>query len=174
MRFSNLISQLSALAILLGTASAAVEIRFYWNTYTCSGDYSYWYNIPSNNCYSQGSSASHAVEFFNVPSGAKGQVYTDVPGGCSYWGGEGGSGTYCLNAHFFYSANWFYPSKRLAMRDESEDSPSSTGFQYTAADGTTRRIACAPEDFEKVAGLAKSGDYDALDTYPEGKGGVSR
>lgn len=47
MHFSCFIPQISTLAILLGVASAAVEIRFMRNVADCSGtNYAYWYDIP--------------------------------------------------------------------------------------------------------------------------------
>lgn len=170
MRFSNLIPQLSALAILLGTASAAVEIRFYISSYSCSGSYNYWYNIPANTCYTNGpgTAASHAVEFFNIPSGYKGQVYNNV-NGCSSYGGEVSSGTHCFSSGWSYSANWFKSSKKLARRDPFEDGPSSTGLQYVTGNGEIKRITCAPKDFETVNKLLEAGDYAALEEYPTGK-----
>lgn len=170
MHFFSTIPKLLALATFLGHAAADVEIRFYHNNYACTGsDYAYWYNIPANTCYKSGpgDNAVHAVEFFNVPGGAKGQVYTSVSS-CSTYGAEGGSGTYCLNGAFYYNANWFYSSKKLAKRDTLPDSPPISGFQYATRDGETRRISCAPEDFGTVRGLVENGDYAALARYPTG------
>lgn len=170
MRFSNLIPQLSALTLLIGAASAAVEIRFYWNAYGCgTTSYSYWYDIPSYTCYSNNGAGSYATNFINVPSGAKGQIYNDYPGGCSNYLQGGGSGTYCLNAGFAYSANWFYPYKKLARDTESTEGLAISGFHYVTADGKTRRIACPPEDFKKISDFVAAGDYDALAAYPDGK-----
>lgn len=171
MHFYNSLLQISTLAILALKASAAVEIRFYWDAYGCgTTSYSYWYDIPSATCYGNNGAGSYGTEFINVPSGAKGQIYNDYPGGCSNYLQGGGSGTYCLNAGFAYSANWFYPYKKLA-RDTPEDSDGQavSGFQYATAEGGTRRISCPPEDFKKVYGLVVAGDYAALAEYPDGK-----
>lgn len=169
MRFSTFIPHLSTLTVILGLASAAVEIRFMRNVQDCSGtNYAYWYNIPSATCYQYSTwDVVHSVKFFNVPSGAKGQVY-DGSSGCSNFKEGSGSGTYCLGTYWVSSANWFYPYKRLA-RDTGDDGPAVSGFQYTTADGTTRRISCAAGDFEKISKLAEDGDYAALAEYPDGE-----
>lgn len=169
MRFSIFTSQLPALTTLLGAATA-VEIRFYHNTYSCGGYgsyYDYWYNIPAYACW-RTPADSHAVQFFDVPEGGKGQVYTDYPGSCSYYGGSGGSGTYCLDASFFYSAGWFWPYK-LARRDEAEDGPSSIGVQYVTPDGATRRINCTDDKLDHVHKLIDGGEWDTLAGFLDGE-----
>lgn len=171
MRFSCFIPQISTLAILLGVASAAVEIRFMRNVADCSGtNYAYWYDIPSYTCYQYSTWDSvHSVKFFNVPGGAVGQVYAGSSG-CSNFKEGSGSGTYCLGTNWVSSANWFYPYKKLT-RDTQENGPAVSGFQYITAEGEIRRISCAPEDFEKISKLVDDGDYAALAEYPNGKSG---
>lgn len=53
------------------------------------------------------------------------------------------------------------------MRDLPEANPVS-GFQYVTAEGETRRIAVAPEDFSAVGKLVDAGDFEALKLYPDG------
>lgn len=168
-----MVSQLSALAVLLQAASA-VEIRFFdksaggcpSNPYN---NYNYWSNIPAYNCFSNNGAGSYAVQFIGVPGGAKGQTYLDYPGGCSYFAQGGGSGDYCLNAGgITYSANWFWLSRKLTRALPEDSQPTVSGFHYPTADGAARRISVQPEDFQKVSALYAVGDFAALAAYPEG------
>lgn len=166
MHFFHFILQISALAILLGVASAAVEIRFYRNSFNCdTSAYNYYYNVPAMTCLSD--IGSYAVKFINVPPGGQGQTYRDPI--CKIFSQSGGSGTYCLSNNLVYSANWFYPPKKLIRRGTLGDGQPSTGLQYVTGEGKKRRISCASKDFEKISKLVEEGDYAALAEYPEGK-----
>lgn len=170
MRLSSVTTLLPAVATLIGTAAAQVEIRFYYNTWGCGGTgswYDYWWNIPAYTCWNPAPGSSHGAQFFNVPGGALGQTYQWT--GCSTWSQTGGSGTYCLDARFVESANWFWASKKFAKRSEDEEGPSSTGVQYTTPEGVSRRIAVAQDGFTHVHELLNAGDWAALAEYPDGK-----
>lgn len=173
MHFSSIVSQLSALAVLLQAASA-VEIRFFDRTpggcpITPNGPYNYWSNIPASTCFSNNGAGSYAVKFIGVPGGAKGQSYLDYPGACTYFAQGGGSGDYCLNTGgIAYSANWFWLSRKLVRALPEDSQPTVSGFHYPTADGAVRRISVPSEDFQKVSALYAAGDFAALAAYPEG------
>lgn len=163
MLFSSFISQFSVLAALLGTA-AAVNIQAWQGTGCDNGASAYYANVAHDTCVAF--SNSFGVRFTSVPSGSKGHVYYDSK--CTNFAQEGGSGTYCLDAHNnMKSANWFTPSKKLAIRQPEVET--HTGFKYPGPDGKEKSILCSASEFEHVFGLFNAGNWAALAEYPEGK-----
>ncbi|KAI5779643.1 hypothetical protein DFH27DRAFT_604855 [Peziza echinospora] len=164
MQFSVLaLSVLSVFSI----PAAAVNILWIEPNYTC-GATQFWQIYDANNgqCYVTGTWA-RSVSFQNIPSGAKGQVYTSS--GCSTYYDEAGSGTHCVAAPQWgglHAANWFYPYSRLTRRTEVQKE--RFGVTYTLPDGKTREIEVAKyADVEATWALVKANDYEALAQFPE-------
>lgn len=163
MLFSSLISQLSVLATFLSVA-AAVDIQAWQGSGCDSGSSAYYGNVAHDTCVAF--SNSFGVRFTSVPSGAKGHVYYNSA--CSNFAQEGGTGTYCLDAHNnMKSANWFYSSSKFIRREE-QVGETYTGFHYTRPDGTKASILCSASEWDKLFELYNSGDFAALDAYPIG------
>jgi hypothetical protein len=161
---------LTALLTLLTLPHAsAVNILWISPNYTC-GATQFWsiYDAANNQCYQSGTYA-RSVSFQNVPSGAKGQVYTSSD--CTSYYTEASSGTHCLAAPQWgglWAANWFYPYKRLA-RDGAVAGRERFGVTYTLADGkTVREVEVARfSDVQGVLGLVENKDFEALARLPE-------
>lgn len=163
MHFTRSISQFSVLAALLGIATA-VDMRAWQGTGCDNGASVYWSNVPAYTCITI--PLSFGIRWYNIPSGAKAHAYYDSH--CTNFAQEGGSGTYCLDAHNnMRSANWFWSSK--FVRREEFDGETSSGVQYTTPEGTERRITASPSQFEYILALVKAEDWAALAQYPEGK-----
>lgn len=162
-------TQILTYAALITSVLAQVEIRFYSNTLACSGAYVYVYGVAANSCISVAQTGyGYSVHFFNIPTGGKGQAYSNTV--CSAYILEVYQGTSCRSSAGNWrarSANWFYSSKRLAVRDETPQETKS-GLQYTTPEGVSRRIECSGAELDEVAALALAEDYEALSKYPDG------
>lgn len=155
---------LSALSLLGPVVGTTIS---WYKSSGCSGSVYYTlYYASDSECYKFTDNASFSsVKFDSLPGGAKGQVYTSS-GSCNTYGGETSSSGGCVSKSSIYSANWFYPYKRLTRKRETEPGPRH-GVTYTLPDGTLREVEVPLQYVENTLNMVEEEDYEGLAKLPD-------
>jgi len=150
--------------LLLGPA-AATDMVWYTTTNCGGSPYYTTYNAGNAECYkfTNGITLS-SVKFNNLPSGAKGQAYTDY-NTCATYAGETTSNGGCVSHSRIRTGNWFYPWKRLAIKREPEPR-TKHGVTYELPDGKLREVEVPLEQVEKTLIMVDEKDYEGLGKLP--------